>query len=215
LSIFIASEPIIIMADSSIIAYIREQSKAGYSEADIRAALSQQGWEESEINEAMSSAIQKTTKPPSGPVPAGKPGQKKPADPIKDKVAQLEQRSSPEPGFGIRFILPLVGGLIILINAILISIGVGDILNLISPELNVTLLNLLGIALVPFELFIINLIVGIGIVACTLLGILKPEQDLLSGVVIVSLGVMSLLSGNGFMIGSFIAIIGGALILTE
>ncbi len=207
------------MADSSIIGYIREQSKAGYSEAEIRAALSQQGWEEGEIDEAFSVAIPARQPAQSGPgKQAGKPaGQKKPEfrDPIKDKVAQLEQRPSSEPGFGMNFILPLAGGLIILVNAILISVGVGDMLNLISPELNVTLLNLLGIALVPFELFIINLIVGLGIVACTFLGILRPEQDLLSGVVIISLGVMSLLSGNGFMIGAFIAIIGGALILTE
>ncbi len=205
------------MADSSIMAYIREQSKAGYSEAEIRAALSQQGWENGEIDEAMSAAVRTKQPVPPGPVPAGKPaGQKRPeGDPIKDKVARMEQRPSPKPGFGINFILPLAGGLIILLNAILISIGVGDMLNLISPELNVTLLNLLGIALVPFELFMINLIVGIGIIACTFLGIMKPEQDLLSGVVIISLGVMSLLSGNGFMIGSFIAIIGGALILTE
>lgn len=203
------------MADSSIIAYIREQSKAGYSEAEIRAALSQQGWEESEIDEAMSAAIQKPAQP--GPVrQAGSPAkQSRPADPIKDKVARLEQRPAPKAWLGINFIIPLVGGLIILINAILISAGVGDVLNLISPELNVALINMLGIALVPFELFIINLIVGMGIVACALLGIMRPEQDLLSGVVIVSLGVMSLLSGNGFMIGAFIAIIGGALILTE
>ena len=77
------------------------------------------------------------------------------------------------------------------------------------------LLNLLGIALVPFELFIINLVVGIGIILCAFLSILKPEQGVQSGVVVISLGVMSLLSGNGFMIGAFIAIIGGALILTE
>jgi hypothetical protein len=213
------------MADSSIINYIREQSRAGYSEAEIRAALSQQGWEEGEIDEAISAAIQKPAKQPvkqpsqPGPVSSGKPpkvaGQPGFRDPIKDKVAQMEQRPSPEKGFGINFILTVAGGLIILVNAILITVGVGDVLNLISPELNIALLNILGIALAPFELFIINLIVGIGIVACTFLGILKPEQDLLSGVVIISLGVMSLLSGNGFMIGAFIAIIGGALTLTE
>ncbi len=204
------------MADSSIINYIREQSKAGYSEAEIKAALSQQGWEEGEIEEAFSAAQPKKAAKPAQPgsPPAGKPVEKT-GDPIKDKVAQMEQRPAPKTWFGINFILTLAGGLVILVNAVLISAGMGDMLNLVSPELNVALINILGIALVPFELFIINLIVGIGIVACAFLGVLKPEQDLLSGVVIISLGVMALLSGNGFMIGAFIAIIGGALILTE
>ncbi|MBW1839702.1 MAG: hypothetical protein JRI49_07165, partial [Deltaproteobacteria bacterium] len=109
----------------------------------------------------------------------------------------------------------MVGGILILVNAVLIGIGMGDILIMFDPTLNITLLNLIGVSLTSFELFITNLIVAIGVIVCAFLSVIKPNQSVLSGVVIVSLGIMSLLSGNGFMIGAFISIIGGALILTE
>lgn len=202
--------------DSSIVKYIRDQKSAGYEDGQIAQALRQQGWAEDEIGEAFGMAGRAARPEPARvqPKPAVKP-QSVVKDPVKEKVAQLGERKTPSGGFGVASILPLAGGILIIINSVMIFMGLGDILGMILPGMNLTFLDMLGINLAVMETFMICLVVGVGIVMCSVLGSMKPEQGMLSGIVIIALSVMALLVGNGFLLGSVISMAGGAMLALE
>jgi hypothetical protein len=148
------------MADESIVRYIREQLSAGYTEGEIRDALSGQGWHPEEIEKAFSDATSSEQEEPDIPV-QGRPAEGK-------------------SGNGMVFILPLAGGVLVILNSLIAYLG-------------------------------INVMIGGLLVAAAFIMHFIPGSSRLTGVFILALSLITLLMGDGLIIGGAVAIIGGFL----
>jgi hypothetical protein len=186
-------------ADSRIIQYIRDQLASGFSEQQIRDALTRQGWYPEEINEAFSMA--KASAPAQAAQPVSK--EAKPS-PVQAGVAQKPLRQ-----IGTSFVLTITGGAIILLNSILVYLEFGDILTFLVSNISISFMNMFDIALSTFDSFLINIIIGGFLIAAALIIYLLPDNAKITGMFVVALSVITVLIGNGFLIGGVIAIIGG------
>jgi hypothetical protein len=217
------------MADSSIVKYIKDTLAKGYKEEEIRNALVKQGWYADEISEALE--VAKASKPaPAQPAPAEKekPAEKAAAKPaakedhpheeaksIAAKSPQDVKASVSASGHAkfmkLGFLLPIIGGAMILLNAALVFSGVGDLIGLAVPGISVSIIDTAGVPLSTLDTFLINVIIGGFMVASAYIIMTMPDKARITGVFIAALSFVSLMAGNGFIIGSVIAILGGVM----
>jgi hypothetical protein len=206
------------MADSKIMKYVKDTISAGYSEDEIRAALAKQGWYKEEIEEAISAVKsgqatrpQKTAKPNEtrARVPATKPSQK-PGPPDQ----AVKPRQQVRPGKPVTaFMVSLVGGILVITNALLIFIGMGDILGVIVPGFALSVLDMLNMTLSSMDSFIINIAVGGFMTAASFMMYIMPGRIRISGIFILLFSIIAVLTGNGFLIGGIMGAIGAILAL--
>jgi hypothetical protein len=180
-----------------IVQYVKEQLSAGYAEKDIRDALLDQGWQPDEIDEAFSAAGGPPKEKPAGP--EERPAGRKAGKPVKEAA-----------GAGMGFVLSIAGGALIVLNSVLVFIGMGDMLGLFVSNLNLSLLAAL-IELSVFDRFLVNMIVGSFLIAASIMVYMIPDRARLTGMFILALSVVSVLVGNGFLVGGIVAIMGGLL----
>jgi hypothetical protein len=183
--------------DSRIVQYIKDQIATGYSEQQIRDALTRQGWYPDEIDEAFSMA--RTYAPPQAAQPVSE----------QAKSAQAVAEQKPARQIGTSFVLIMAGGAIILLNSILVYLGIGDILSFLVSNVSVSFMNMFDVALSTFDSFLINMIIGAFLIAASLIIYLMPYNAKITGMFVVALSIIAVLIGNGFLIGGVIAIIGG------
>jgi hypothetical protein len=196
------------MADnSSIVNYIKEQLSAGYSEKEIRDALLSQGWYSEEIDKAFSAA-----RAPAPTKPAAMPAEVPPAAGQEPEKAAAQQ---PRGGIGARFILSLAGGALVILNSILIFFWAEDLLDLFVPGVELSVLGTLGLQLSSFDSLVVNLMIGGFLVAAAFIIHAVPDRARLTGIFMLILSVITVMIGNGFLIGGIIAIIGGALAILK
>jgi hypothetical protein len=179
------------MADESIVRYIREQLSAGYTEGEIRDALSGQGWHPEEIEKAFSDATSSEQEEPDIPV-QGRPAEGK-------------------SGNGMVFILPLAGGVLVILNSLIAYLGIGDLMGIFVHGIKLSVLGMLGIYLSSFSSFLVNVMIGGLLVAAAFIMHFIPGSSRLTGVFILALSLITLLMGDGLIIGGAVAIIGGFL----
>ncbi len=188
--------------DSSIARYIREQLSAGYTEQEIRDALSSQGWYSEEIEKELSavraSAPAKPAARPAEGSPAAKQG--------PEKAATQQPRR-----IGTGFILSLAGGALVILNSLLVFLEIGDLLGLFVPGIGLSVLGMLGIQVSSFYSLLANIIIGGFLVAAAFIIHLIPDKARLTGIFMLIFSTITVLIGNGFLIGGIIAIIGGLL----
>jgi hypothetical protein len=196
------------MADnSSIVNYIKEQLSAGYSEKEIRDALLSQGWYSEEIDKAFSAA-----RAPAPTKPAAMPAEVPPAAGQEPEKAAAQQ---PRGGIGARFILSLAGGALVILNSILSFFWTEDLLDLFVPGVELSVLGTLGLQLSSFDSLVVNLMIGGFLVAAAFIIHAVPDRARLTGIFMLILSVITVMIGNGFLIGGIIAIIGGALAILK
>jgi hypothetical protein len=204
------------MTDSRLVDYIRKQSKAGYDAKDIIHALLTQGWSQDEINEAfaLSSADQK----PKEELPAeqAKAKQEKPPQEGTEQkkapegMEQKKESPSARSYISARFILTVAGGVIIILNAMLVFLEFGDLMELlVASNLNLSILHILDVTITPLDQMLINTIIGIFLITTSYIVFSKSPRMKLTGVFIVALSAVSALIGNGFLLGGAIGILGG------
>jgi hypothetical protein len=185
------------MADSSIIKYIKDTLAAGFSEDQVREALAKQGWYKDEIDQAFSEM---------GAAPKPAPRQAAPKQESEEKIVVRRAHSG---GFSGGFLMCIIGGVLIIINSVLVSAGTGDLLGLFISPLSISLLNMFDVSLSSFDMLVINVIIGGFLVGSSYIIFKMPDKAKLTGMFIVALSMISVLIGNGFLIGGIIAILGG------
>ena len=193
--------------DSSIIRYIREQVSAGYTEKEIGDALSSQGWYPEEIEKAFS-----TVRASVPAEPATRPAEGSLAANRGHENAATQQ---PMRGIGAGFILSLAGGVLVILNSLLVFLEIGDLLNLLVSGIGLSVLGMLGIQFTSFNSLLVNIIIGGFLVAAAFIAHFMPDNARLTGVFILILSAITVLIGNGFIIGGIIAIIGGILAILK
>ncbi len=177
--------------DKKVIDYVKNQLNAGYTPDQIKAALAKSGYTQADIKQAMSSGGAAKSKP-SVAAKAKKPAKKAKAEkPTKSKGGK------PIVGFAVS----LIGGIFILLAAILPMVGI-TVFDTIFSFFPV-IINFVGMA------SIIGIILGI----VTIIGaaLLKVTGNIVSGAIVVVVTIIALLSGSGFFLGSLLGIIGGAI----
>ena len=189
--------------DSSIVQYIREQLSAGYTEQEIRDALLSQGWYSEEIEGAFS-----TVRAPAPAKPAARPAEGPPAVKQEPEKAAAQQ---PRREIGTGFVLSLAGGVLVILNSLLVFSGIGDLLDLFVPGIELSVLGMLGVQLSSFDSLLVNIIIGGFLVAAAFIIYFIPDRVKLTGIFMLILSAITVLIGNGFLIGGIIAIIGGIL----
>lgn len=190
-------------AESKILNYVKEQLSAGYAEKDIRDALLKQGWKPDEIDGAFSAAREAPReKPKPGKVPAK--AETGPAGPGPRGAEQGPSR------IGMSFILSIAGGALIVLNSVLVFTGMGDMLSLFVSNLDLSPMSML-IELSVFDTFLVNMIIGITILAASVAMYMIPERASMTGLFILVLSLVTVLIGNGFIIGGIVAVAGGFL----
>ncbi len=193
--------------DSSIVQYIREQLSAGYTEQEIRDALLSQGWYSEEIERAFSTV--RATAPAK---PAARPAEEPPA-----AKQEPEKAAAQQPGrvIGTGFILSLAGGVLVILNSLLVFFGIGDLLDFFVPGIKLSVLGMLGIQLSSLDSLVVNIIIGGFLVAAAFIIHVIPDKKRLTGMFMLIFSVITVLIGNGFLIGGIIAIIGGVLAILK
>ena len=201
------------MAETSkIVQYIREQISAGYPENMIRDALMKQGWSHDEVDEAMSLAGHHAPKPPAPEHVKAPPGHAGPHPHEPHPGAHQPQKPDKHAGrIGPGFLLSLAGGAMIILNSVLDFSGVGDMLSLVVPGVKVSFLGMLDVTLSAFDSFFLNSIIGGFLIAASLIIYMMPDKARLTGMFMVALSLITVLIGNGFLIGGIVAILGGIL----
>jgi hypothetical protein len=219
------------MANPTIVDYIKKQTSVGFSESQIRQALSKAGWFENEIEDAFASLkAAPVVKPlPEKPLPEVKPEpvpvvkpaaekpkevpkvveQKKPSEPlIKAELKKPDDMVSKPRTSLIPIILSVIGGALLVLNSALFYLEMGDILDFIIQGFNFSLLSDIGLVSAS-EVPIIGLVLGIGLLINAVLIKIGPEISRSTSILMIVLGVVGILIGNGFLIGSVIGIVGG------
>lgn len=184
------------MADSSeIVRYVREQVSAGYRDSDIREALAGQGWSREEIDRAFSAArMSLSLKSAAG---AGQDA----------SGLNGRQPMKIEPGF----VLSLAAGVLVIVNALIVFTGTGDLLELFIHEAEISFLGMLGLQVSPLDTLIVNAIIGCFLLAAGFIIHFMPDRARLTGIFMLTLSSLTLLSGNGFLVGGVVAVAGGML----
>jgi hypothetical protein len=203
------------MADSKIVNYIRDTISQGYKKEEIKSALLKQGWFPEEIEEAFR-AVQPAPGPKS---PEPKPEQskltvkkfKKPTVAGKHPQPKPEAHKKRMGGIKGGFILSVVGGILIMVNSLLVYLQAGDMLTLFVSNASLSLISMLDVALSEFDSFLINTIIGVFVTATSYIIHTMHEKSRITGLFIIALSLISVLIGNGFLIGGIVAIMGGIL----
>jgi hypothetical protein len=180
------------MVSSEVVEYVKEQLRAGYSPAEIRAALQMQEWTEEEISEAFRLA--------GGPLPGAAPAV---YPPVKLKK-----------GRNVAFAISLAGGLLIFI------FGLETVLSfpLISSSL-VEAGLVMGFFGFFEALLVSNILIGsatlalaVGIIAGSLVSS-REGKGRAGGLLVAVFSALALAGFNGFLLslGSILGIIGGIL----
>ena len=99
----------------------------------------------------------------------------------------------------------------IILNSVLDFSGVGDMLSLVVPGVKVSFLGMLDVTLSAFDSFFLNSIIGGFLIAASLIIYMMPDKARLTGMFMVALSLITVLIGNGFLIGGIVAILGGIL----
>lgn len=199
------------MTESKVIDYINDTLSQGFSENEVKAALKKQGWSDLDIDEAMRAAAPRSTSPPKR---TGAQASKKPEQPKaeKGKAAQGKPGKSLVKG---GFILTAVGGMLIIVNALLIYLGFGDMLGFVMPNPELSVMTILGLSLTGMDVFLINLVIGVFLAAASFITYAMPYRRKLTGMFIIMLSLVSALVGNGFLVGGIAGLIGGALAVMD
>lgn len=103
------------------------------------------------------------------------------------------------------FIVSLIAGIFILINAIIIVVGAAFIEDIIGvvPELSLLTGMLAGVAAVAF------IFAGLVIIGAIL--IYMPGKEKIGGILVLVFSILSIFFGGGLFIGMILGIIGGVL----
>lgn len=242
------------MVDSSIVKYVKDTLSKGFKEADIKAALLKQGWQDNEVNEAISIA---RAEMPGPAIPAAKPQPAQPAkakpsaqpakpvkaaqpakpvqkeEPMQPLKPQGDAKPQPQPKVGVQqpakpvaqpsakgwltggFILTLIGGIMVIINAVTVYTGFGDMLSLFITNVDISVFTSLGFTFSTMDYLLINLIVGGFLVIVSILIMKMQQKSLITGIFSIVIAVFAILMGNGFMIGGIIGAVGGVLALLK
>jgi hypothetical protein len=179
---------------SKIVRYIRDQLSAGYSEQQIRDSLLGQGWHAEEVEVAFSIARS---------APRAVPPEK------ARQAAQAAQTGRPAKRVGTGFVLSVAGGSLIVLNSVLVFLGIGDMLELFVPGISISFLSMFGVALSAFDSILINILIGAFLIVASFIIYFIPGKARLTGMFMVALSVITVLVGNGFLIGGIIAMVGG------
>jgi hypothetical protein len=216
------------MANPTIVDYIKKQTSAGFSETQIREALSKAGWFDTEIDGAFSSIKEKPEEKPKPvkevkpePVKEEKPEEKpkekpkvpeqeRPSEPlIKTELKRPEDLfSKPSKLFLIPMIFSIIGGVLLLVNSILFYLEAGDILDFIIQGFEFSLISDIGV-ISASEVPIVGIVLGIGLLINAALIKIGPEISRTTSILMIVLSVVGILIGNGFLIGSIIGLVGG------
>ena len=231
------------MVDSKIVKYVKDTLSKGFKETDVRAALLKQGWQDSEVNEAISIA---KAEMPAPAMPAPVTGAAQPVQPVQQAQTQPVQKAVPvqpvqaaqpakpqvqaQPKLGVQqpqagaqpgakgwltggFILTLIGGIMVIINAVTVYAEVGDMLSLFITNVDISVFKSLGLALSTVDYLLIDLIVGGFLVIASLIIMKMHEKAVITGIFSIAIALVAILVGNGFMIGGIIGAVGGVLAL--
>ncbi len=188
--------------DSKIALYVKEQLSAGYSEQEIRDALSDQGWHPEEIDRAFSAART--------PVP-----QKQAPAKMTVAAEQKPEKKPRLPRTGTSTLLSLAGGVLIILNSVLVFSGIGDLLDFFVYGISLSVIGMFNITFESIDFILVNIIIGGFLVAASYVIHTMPDKTRLTGVFVVALSSIAVLIGNGFLIGGIIAVVGGAFAVLE
>ena len=204
------------MANPKIVDYIKQQLNAGYSQEAIKQALLQAGWFEEEIDEAFYE-VQKQQGAQGSPAPASQPAQQPQTQQtgnriitVAGKTPQTQQTTEPEnPFLSMQFLLPVAGGALIILNAVLVMMSVGDIISLFVTNVDISILSSMGIGISATDVPALGMVLGAGMVVAAVLMVKKPQKTMVLSILVLALSVISILAGNGFIIGGAIGAIQG------
>ena len=154
-----------------------------------------------------------------------KPDEKQAAITVKKSKEEPKKEGSKKPGekkFGLpegmlkgSFILSVVGGIIIILNSVLVFSGIGDILDIVVPNIGLSFLNVFNISLSGLDNFLINIIIGGFLIATSYIIMTMPDKMKITGMFMIILSLISVMIGNGFLLGGIIAIVGGVFAFLE
>jgi hypothetical protein len=105
----------------------------------------------------------------------------------------------------------VAGGALIVLNALLVFLQIGDMFSLFVSNLEISLLGMFDVSLSDFDSFLINIIIGGFIAATSYIVYSMPDKSKITGMFIIALSMISVLVGNGFLVGGVLAILGGIL----
>ncbi len=205
------------MVDSRIVKYINDTLSAGYSEADVRKALVGQGWTPQEVEEAFSlaEAGQAPAKAAQKPAQAkqGDKAQQKPVSPNEQEMAQKAQAApSGAQGPGIisgSFLMMAAGGALIIANSVMTLLGAGDLLALFMSNMEFSLMGMFDVQLSAMDSFLVNMIIGVFVLASSFIVVRMPDKAKITAAFVIVLSIISILIGNGFLIGGLVSVLGG------
>lgn len=184
------------MPSAEILAYIKEQQKAGYSIDDIGNALLSAEWSEEEINDAFTSL---------GLV-KGEKKEKKAESSVYPPVDVEKGRNYP-------FFISLISGLLIFIFALETILNMQLITSaLVKAGLTIELFGLFaGILETSLNTGIVLIIFAVDIILGSLL-INREGRERMGGILVLIFSLLTLVGFNGFLlfIGSAMGIIGSA-----
>lgn len=187
--------------DSEMVRYVREQISAGYSDDDIREALAGQGWGRDEIERTFGAARKSLSKKPEGKS-SGSPETGQDSSGLSGR-----QPMRIEPGF----VLSLAAGVLVIVNALLVFAEAGDLLAVFIHETELSFLGMFGLQVSPLDSLIVNAIIGGFLLAAGFIIHFMPERARLTGIFMLILSSLTLLTGNGFLVGGVVAVAGGIL----
>ena len=191
-------------SDSRIIKYIQDTTSAGYQEDQVKEALLKQGWYQDEIDQAYAEI--------KGEPPVEKEGVtvRKQGDTAKpDEAEEAEHYVSNQVSAG--FVLAIIGGIIIILNSVMVFMDIGDLLHLFMNNVDFSLLGMFDLVLSEIDMLLINVIIGGFLIGVSFIIYSMPDKSKITGAFIVALSIISVLVGNGFLIGGMVAIVAGLL----
>jgi hypothetical protein len=186
------------MADSKVVKYIKDTLSQGYTEEQVREALFKQGWQKEEIDEAFAIAGPKkvtVSEPSTEPEAKGKP--------------ETSAQPATERSFSTGFVLSAAGGVLIIINSVLVLMNVGDILSLFISNFSISFLEMFDVSLSRFDTVLINVIIGGFLLGTSYIIYTMRDKSKITGMFMLALSLITIMVGNGFLVGGIIAIAGG------
>jgi len=183
--------------DKKVINYVKNQLKAGYTPDQIKTALANSGYNQADINQAIAAAGAGKAKPVKGAPAAAKPTKGSPAGAKPAAGAGMAEK----PMIG--FIVSLIGGILILLAAILPALGI-TFFNEIFEFFPAIMVSDATMTMILGLVFAVVAIIGAVLVN------MRPDNKA-PGLIVLVMSIIILLMGTGFFLGALLGIIGGAM----
>jgi len=106
------------------------------------------------------------------------------------------------------FFISLAAGALLVINSIISLLSIGDIMEFFVSGFSFSILSDSGIAS-PGDLPFIGIVAGAGVIIGAFLLMIRPEKEKVTSLLFVIISVISILLGNGYMIGGIVGLFAG------